>query len=352
MWRFICMLGSVAIALALVGSASAFAANAPSSQTRAQTKAQWQEEIANLRTPGRGCYHASYPSLQWHTTRCLVAPNVPLAPRLQTRGGPSVVGNGADYSAQVTGTISEATGTFKHVTSSLTEKGKVGGVGSQVNNAFSLQLNTEFFSTPMCSGSADPADCLGWQQFVYAFHYSGHTNMVFMQYWLLYYDTTCPAGWITYDTDGYIFCYINSSASSYGSLPANELGEVALVGQASSGGNDQVSLTNTSTGQTSSISNSDSELDLSAAWNTTEWGVFGDAGGGQANFGTDSTLEPVTTLHGTSSSPPTCVSEGFTGETNNLSFTKTKALGTESSPTMATKETNGTIKTPSCEVAG
>ena len=122
MWKFTCMLGSVVVALAIVSSGSAFAANNSSSRPSTLTKAQWHEEIANLRTPGRGCYHASYPAVQWHATTCLVAPNVPLAPRLQTRsGGPTVIGNGADYSAKVTGTISQATGTFDDVSSNISE---------------------------------------------------------------------------------------------------------------------------------------------------------------------------------------------------------------------------------------
>jgi hypothetical protein len=124
------------------------------------------------------------------------------------------------------------------------------------------------------------------------------------------------------------------------------------VGKASSGGNDTVSLTNSATGGASSASNGDSKLDLASYWNQTEWGAFGDAGGAEAIFGTDSTIEPVTTLQGTSSSAPTCAADdGTTGETNNLNFTKTKALGAESSPTMAMKQTNGTTKTPRCEVA-
>lgn len=347
-WRFSCVLGSVLMALALIGNESAFAANHPSSQSMGQ----WQKEIAGLRTPGHGCYHASYPLLQWQATRCLAAPDVPLAPRLHTLGGPLLIGNGADYSAQVTGTISKATGTFTHLSSGLTETGQIGGVGGQIKNAFTLQLNSEFFSTPVCSGSANPSKCLGWQQFVYAFHYAGTTNEVFMQYWLLYWDTTCPAGWATYQTGGYTFCYTNSPASAFGSLPASSLGHATFAGQAASGGNDQVSLTNTATGKASSASNGDSVLHLSTAWNTAEWGVFGDAGGGEANFGAGATLEAVTTLQGTSSSPPKCVAEGFTGETNNLSFTRTGALGTVSSPTMATKQTDGTTTTPSCRVGG
>lgn len=341
------MLATVVIALAIVGSGSAFAANVQSPLAQAQ----WQGAIANLPTPGHGCFHASYPALQWQATSCLVAPDVPLAPRLPTRGGPVVIGNGADYTAQVTGTLSKATGTFADVKSGITEKGQIDDTGRQVKNAFTLQLNSQFFADPSaCSKAAVPADCYGWQQFVYAFHYSGDTNEVFMQYWLLYYDTTCPNDWDTYSTDGYIFCYANSPATAFGSLPANALGDTTFVGQATSGGNDTVSLTSTS--GASSVSNSDSKLDLSKYWNTTEWGVFGDAGGGQANFGKRATLEPITTLKGTSSSAPTCVAgSGTTGETNNLNFTQTKALTSESLPTMATTQTDGKVKTPSCQVA-
>jgi hypothetical protein len=341
------MLGSVVISMAVVSSGSAFAV----AHTSSQTKAQWQKAIANLPTPGRGCYHASYPALQWHATKCLVAPDVPLAPRVSTRGGPDVVGDGADYLAQVTGKISKATGTFADVSSNLTEKGKINNEGSQKANAFTLQLNTQFFKDPpVCSGSAIPADCEGWQQFVYAYHYSGSTNEVFMQYWLLFYDNPCPTGWMT-DPDGkYTFCYANSPATVYGSLPASALSSATLVGQATSGGNDTASLSSSS--GAASTSNSDSKLDLASYWNGTEWGAFGDAGGGEANFGANSTLEAVTTLQATSSSAPTCVTNGgTTGETNNLDLTKTPALGTESSPTMASKQTNGTVKKAKCAVA-
>ena len=349
MWRYTCMLGAVVIALAVAGSGSAFAANHPNAPARAQSKAQWQHEIANLRTPGKGCYHASYPALQWHATACLVAPAVPLAPRLS--GGPRTVGDGKDYAAKVSGTISKATGTFNDVSSSLTEKGQINDTGPQVKNAFSLQLNSQFFSdTPACDGAAVPADCLGWQQFVYAFHYSGTTNEVFMQYWLLYYDTTCPTGWMTDETDGYIFCYANSPATSYGSLPAKDLGDISFVGTATSGGSDTATLSS-SLGGASSTSNSDSKLHLAAVWDETEWNVVGDAGGGEANFGADSTLEPQTSFVATSSSAPTCVANGgTTAETNNLDLTKTPKLGAESSPTMASLETNGTAKKASCAV--
>jgi len=349
-WRVTSIIGAVVLASAIVASGSAFGAGHPSSQTASQAKAAWQDEISNLRAPGRGCYHASYPSLKWNATRCLVAPKIPLAPRLP-HGGPLIIGDGADYAAQVSGLLTKATGTFADVSSGITEKGQINDSGSQIANAFTLQLNSQFFTDPpICSGAAVPSECLGWQQFVYAFHYSGSTNEIFMQYWLLYYDATCPAGWGQVPDGSYIFCYTNSAATSFGALPASKLSKVKLVAQAASGGNDSITLSDSATGA-SMVSNSDSKVDLAHYWNETEWGVFGDAGGGQANFKAGSTLEAVTALKATSSGAPTCVAKGgTTGETNNLKFTHTPAITSASSPTMATKETDGSTTAKSCAV--
>jgi hypothetical protein len=328
------VLAAVVLAAVGVGAGSASAAT----QRTVRTKAAWQAAIAQVPAPGHGCYRASYPALQWHAVKCGVAPKVPFAP--------ATVGNGVDYSAQVSGLISKATGTFHDVSPNITEKGKVGNEGSKVANAFSLQLNTQFFSgSPACSGSADPAKCLAWQQFVYG-KFSG-VGQVFMQYWLINYDTTCPAGWFTDSTD----CYTNSSTATLTSpLTAKNLATVKLSGSATSGGLDKLSLS-VGSGQATLVTNSDSKIDLAAAWNTTEWDVFGDGGGGEAFFGTDTTLEAQTVLTATSHAAPTCVKEGFTAETNNLKLASTPALGSEPSPTLASKQTNGTSGTASCAVA-
>jgi hypothetical protein len=91
-------------------------------------------------------------------------------------------------------------------------------------------------------------------------------------------------------------------------------------------------------------------VDLAPHWNTTEWDVFGDAGGGEAYFGSANTLEAQTALKGTSPAAPKCVKEGFTGETNNLKLASTPALGSEPSPTMASRQTDGSAGTASCAV--
>jgi hypothetical protein len=340
------VLATTAIAAAGISAGSALA----STQPNAGTKAGWQAAIARVHVPGSGCYRASYPSLRWRAVPCVAAPRIPLVPALPhgsaRHAGPATVGDGTDYSAVVSGLISKATGTFHGVSSGITEKGQAGGSGGQVANAFSLQLNSQFFSgSPACSGSGDPSGCLAWQQFVYTYETS-RTSYIFMQYWLINYDARCPSGWYTYSED----CYTNSSASTVSTLTAAQLASVSLSASAASGGNDAVSMS-VGSGQATTVTGKDTKVDLAANWNTTEWGVYGDGGGSAANFGADTSLEAQTALSSTSSSAPSCVEEGFTGETNNLTLAATPALGSESSPTMASEQTNGTTGTASCAVA-
>jgi hypothetical protein len=339
------VLAATALAVAGVSAGSASAAT----QQNIRTKAQWQTAIARVPQHGSGCYQASYPSLQWRAVKCVAAPRTPLVPAplrtLARHAGPETVGDGTDYSAVVSGLISKATGTFTGVSSGITEKGQNGGSGGQVSNAFSLQLNSQFFSgSPACARSSDPSNCLAWQQFVYTYAGS-RTSDLFMQYWLINYDATCPSGWFTYSDD----CYTNSNATTVSTLTASQLGSISFSGSAASGGNDAVSLT--VSGHATSVSGKDSVVDLAPNWNTTEWGVYGDGGGSAANFGSNTTLEAQTALTATSSGAPSCVEEGFTGETNNLKLAATPALGSESSPTMGSKQTNGTSGTASCAVA-
>ena len=347
-WRFgiIFLAGSMVMAgTSAVASESAFGA----SGANRPTEAGWQKAIASLPSPGGGCFTASYPVLEWHATKCRVAPAVPLEPALGSPTPPATpfaktVGDGNDYSAVVTGSITEATGSFVNVSPNITERGKYGGRGPQLANTFSLQLNTQpFTGSPACSGSSNPGDCLAWQQFVY----DSYSNILFMQYWLLYYDATCPSSWYTYGND----CYTNSPASTFsgGVLTASELATAKLSGFAVVGSTDEVELSNGL--KASSVDNPDSVLHLAHSWNTVEFGVFGDGGGGQAKFGKKTTLEAQTALQSSSLAAPQCVKEGFTGETNNLKLTGTPAIGTVATPTMGSEQTDGKTKPASCATA-
>jgi hypothetical protein len=319
-----------------VGSATAATRSAP------LTMLQWQAEIGQVPALGAGCFHASFPLLTWQAVQCSTVQAEPLAP--SGNGAPETVGDGHDYSAVVSGTISGATGTFTNVSSKITEKGKINNGGAEKANQFSLQLNTQFFSgSPACAGASNPSKCLAWQQFVY----TTTPNIVFMQYWLIDYNNTCPSGWFTDSPD----CYTNSAEASLGgaALTAKSLATLSLSGSAKAGGNDQVEVI--IGGKATLATGKDTKIDLAAHWNTTEWDLFGDGGGGEAFFGKNTTIEAVTKITATSSAAPSCVVEGFTAETNNLSLAATPALGSATSPTIGTKQTNGTTGTASCAVA-
>ncbi len=317
----------------------------------AKTRAQWKADIARLRQPRTGCYRAAYPVLRWHAAKCVKAPRIPLRPRPVPRSarhaGPELVGNGTDYSAQVSGLISQATGTFQDVSPGITEQGLVNGPGSATAaNAFSLQLNSQTFSgSPACAGSSDPSNCQAWQQYVYDYE-DPSDAYVFIQYWLLGYGATCPSGWYPYSGDS---CYTNSPAADVYPLTASQLGTIAFSGIATSGGDDGVSLT--ADGIASLVTTSDSVLDLASFWNTTEWGVYGNGDGSEAYFSPGTTLTAQTALTATTPAAPSCLDYGFTGETNNLSLTSTPAVGSQLSSTMTSEQTNGTTGTASCSTA-
>jgi len=341
------MVGAVALAGAALLAAAPAQAAASSPAATAAAKAGWQTAISHVSQPGTGCYQASYPSLSWHATACVAAPKILLVPAAAHESahhaghiGPQTVGDGTDYSAVVSGLISKAVGTFADVSSGISEKGE------GTTNSFSLQLNSQFFSgSPACDDASVPADCQAWQQFVYTYN-SSDSGYIFMQYWLIDYNATCPSGWDSYSTD----CYTNSNSTEVSEVTAKDLATVKLTASAVSGGNDGVSLS-IGSGTASSVTGKDTKVDLASYWNTTEWGVFGNGGGSAADFGSDNTIEPTTALTSTSSGAPSCVSEGFTGETNNLKLAATAALGTESSPTIASKQTNGSAGTASCATA-
>jgi hypothetical protein len=299
--------------------------------------ARWQGAIASVPLPGAGCFSASYPSLEWHATACVDAPRVAFAP------GPHTVGDGHDYTAVTASPITKAVGSFVGVSPKVTEKGQYNGSGAQVANTYSLQLNSQFFTTPRCAGSSTPAKCRGWQQFVY----DTHANLVFMQYWLIDYSASCPSGWFTFGHD----CYTNSNAIVFSGpkLKAADLATVRLTGTAARNGRDTIQFANK--GHASSVSNADSVVSLAQRWNTTEFDVVGDGGGGSANFGAKTTFSAQTALTSASHVAPKCARGGFTAETNNLVLAHTPAIGSAATPTMRSSQSNGPATTASCATA-
>jgi hypothetical protein len=103
----------------------------------AQNLEAWHATMSRTPVPKKGCFKSSYPSTAWQEESCATAPQRPYPLARGVR--PNTVGNGNDFSAQVSGSnplppISSAIGSFDSVT----------GVESEADygnaNSFSLQL--------------------------------------------------------------------------------------------------------------------------------------------------------------------------------------------------------------------
>jgi hypothetical protein len=308
--------------IALVGIAPcAFAVD---SESAAQE--QWRATMAQTDTPGEGCFQASYPDIVWESVACEAAQMrvhpVHINP---TDAGGEVTGNGHDYAASATGLISQASGGFS-TTGVKSEKSvgvaAFGGGGILGANEYSLQVNTNANETT--SRCAHHSGCVVWQQFVYATDYNVKGKAaVFIQYWLIGWGASaCPSGWGTAGTD----CYKNSKSINVPDIKATALGNLALEGTATAGGNDSAVFTNGTKAYT--VTAKDSVLDISSVWYQAEFNVVGDAGGSRADFNTGSSITVTLIVLDGSTSAPTCVAnDGTTGETNNLNLGACTASG-------------------------
>ena len=308
-----------AMALSFVAAGQAAASN-----TQAQLQETWREAISNTPTPGEGCFKAAYPSATWARADCVTAPDTPYIPRLGHGG--FTVGNGNDYAAVVTGLISNGKGSFPTVTGVTRETGAGGAP-----NTYSIQLNSQFFTTAACNGSSNKANCLGWEQFVY----SSSSQAGFMQYWLINYGTPCPSGgWMAFSGS----CYRNSRAVSVPKEAITQLSHLTVTGKAVSGGIDTFTMT-TATNAYSTTGN-DTVVFLAKSWNASEFNIIGDGGGSGAKFNRGSKVTVKIALTDGSSSAPVCKShDGTTGETNNLNLGSCTAAG-GSTPSVTFTESN------------
>jgi hypothetical protein len=311
----------------------------------AATHAAWRDDLQRLRTPGAGCFKTAYPRIEWKRVKCVVPPNRPYVPRHGHRA--FTVGNNNDYAGEVTGTMNSAEGSFDSITGVTSETGQVNGSGGQVANTYSLQINTKPFTNSVCGGSPN-AGCLGWQQFIY----SSSSQAILIQYWLLRYNTTCPSGWNTFSfpmsTD--IYCWRNgANTATVAKQAITNLANLRLVGRANASGNDSVTMFvgNTAT----AASNAGNMLNLGSAWTGAEFIIVGDCCSSQANFNAGATIVVRTTVHNGTTNPPTCVLEGFTGETNNLNLVSTAAIGSGASPAIVSTQSNSSTTAESCAAA-
>ncbi|WP_051951208.1 hypothetical protein [Actinacidiphila yeochonensis] len=361
--------GATASAPASSATSASSASSKVSTASSSTSTQQWHSAMAQLTTPAKGCYTSAYPAVAWQSTACTTAPNQRFAPkagatatgtasrtatgtadgaRLPAVAGastgsatgtgtgtaPDVVGNGIDFSAGVSGVLNGATGSFPTVSGVTSETG--GGVA----NSYSLQLNSAPFSSPICAGHAG---CQGWEQFILSNPGSG-TGAAFIQFWILNYFTTCPSGWNSYLSD----CYKNGSAVAVPSQPIGNLASLSLSGNVTSSLDTVVMTT---PGGTYSASTADSTLGLSADWNAAEFMIGGNGGGSQATFNSGSTVTVKTVTHDGTTNAPTCLSEGFTGETNNLNLVNTPSFTVGASPSIQSRQSNILTSPASCASA-
>jgi hypothetical protein len=312
------------LAAAAAPASAAPAGDKPNVESRLQEN--WRVQIAATPVPGAGCFTAEYPSHTWRQVACAKAPLRPYIPRTGARAaGTQTVGNGADYAAVAHGKITTATGSFPTVTGLTSETD-----GGQ-KNVYSIQLNSNFFTSAVCKGSSDPSNCQGWEQFVY----SSSSEQSFIQYWLINYGNTCPTtpynDWNQYQGS----CYRNSTGVNIPQEPATALATIKLAGTVTSTKDTFVTTVGT---KAYSTGGNDNVVDLAAGWAANEFNVVGDGGGSEAVFnkGTSITVE-LAQKDGTTKAPTCTANDGTTGETNNLTLGTCTATG-GSTPYITFKE--------------
>ena len=326
-------------------------AAAAEEQPSRQQREEWRQRIVHTPKPGKGCYAATYPEDKWREVPCgksngkIYPPRAGAISRVDTVGG-----SGPDVSAKVTGTISQAQGSFDSV-NGLTSESNSNGVA----NSYSLQLNTNFFSgSSVCNNAPDKANCQGWEQFVY--DSSGSTQI---QYWLLNWGkagSLCPTprgasckqnfvssdGWCPQTVSGFtdVLCVVDAAAPPAAAAQvATGLGQLAVVGFAAQGGNpDSMTMTVGNTVTTGSGGNY--FPDLASKWTESEFNVFGDSND-TANFNNGTTIQVRTSVASGTSAAPSCDLRSFTAEANNLTLVATDDNPSKSAlPSLVFTESN------------
>ena len=237
---------------------------------------------------------------------------------------PDLVGGaGGDDNARV-GALSSAHGSFVAETGGSSEADNGNGSSNSGSNSYSLQMNTNLFSTSLCN-SSNIAGCQGWEQFVY----DPQEQQAFIEYSLVGYGGNCGSlpdehgqtGWASYDIQGTStqVCWYNTQGVHVPAVAASALTGVSMTASATFA-TDTLTMTVSGTPYTLNVS---SVLGLATGWNDAEFNIFGENGGSQAVFNSPTSLEVQVNV--TSSTPtraaPSCSTGTTTGETNTLSIT-------------------------------
>lgn len=340
----------------------------------------WHKEILAAPRPTTGCFTATYPDKQWRTVPCKTPPTKVYPPRHGGTSQTNVVGGASgDWAVGVTGSISVAKGSFDTVEGVSSECAVQCPNGTcpanpvcrfpDLPNTYSLQLNSQPFTTTACRSSPNPKACQGFLQFVYTPTESGNA---YIEYWLIDYGprgTQCPApigancqngsastdgGWCPFADSVGLLATVDCVRNAVNSAPApaepiTSLGQLGVWGLAAGGfGQATDSILVTVNGVPYVAPGNNTFPDLSSQWQAVEFNVFGDAGGDQAVFNTGSTIvvrtEVVaqTQVGGGTTTSGSAVPQSYTGETNNLTLVSPACPIVGSSPAVVFTETNAT----------
>jgi hypothetical protein len=311
-------------------------------------RAEWRRAVLAQPAPKRGCFKLTYPDTTWTATPCSPTRHIPYGRHVG--GKPYQVGNDytSDFSAQVTGgTITAATGSFDSVSTGITENGTDVNAGPMGSNVYSLQLNTNTFTTTLCAGALAGAPCAGWEQFIYGNH--GGSAQLLIQYWLLAYNKECPENW-TKSANGAteIDCFLDAETGGVDIPPIGvaALSEVSLTGSGAPSNDGAVLLVGT---DAYTVRGSD-PINVEQGWTVAEYNIFGDGNRSQATFGPNTTIAVRTAVQSAASlQTPGCVQASFTAETNNLSLSGSpQIISNGNFPSIAFTETNGAITVAGC----
>ncbi len=143
-----------------------------------------------------------------------------------------------------------------------------------------------------------------------------------MEYWLFGYDTTCPTGWkpTPASTATNIDCSLLSEAVAVPPqtiVPA--LSGLSLTAQANAAGSNADTIIIWSGNNVYTVAH-ESILNLSRAWHSAEFNVFGDCYNYAAQFNIGAQLDVVTVVNSGTPNAPICVQGSFTGETSNFTL--------------------------------
>ena len=284
------------------------------------TFAQWEEAMMATPLPDVGCFDATFPVPGWKEVACAV----PEEEYLFDIGGPPPGVGPYAFRTSTNPTFTSVEGSFR--TSGLTTTNQYDSKPRSTHggpkNWFSVQLNTNHYSTSNCS-SGGPG-CMGIQQFVYENHGTGG-GQICHQYWLTDFGPGgCPSGFG--HPSGYPnHCYKTNWGPTVNSHTITILDKVKLtgkityniLGQAVDG---VYLITND---QNISVKAVEASSGLNGQWTEADFNVYGHDGGSGAIFANGSNIEVYMFFSGISYVPGDgwfWAPKTHTGEYNNLNM--------------------------------